>query len=66
MSRRMRAFCETTGVLLVLLGLLGVIALFPAWLEFGDWNLVLTWFAVGDVVLVSAGALLFYLGDTRG
>lgn len=65
MRSRTRTACAGIGALLFFLGVLGIIALIPSWLEIGTWTVVFTWFAIGDAMAVVIGGLLFYLSDTE-
>lgn len=50
------------GAIIASIGGLGMIAMFPAWAEIGEWTSVLTWFAAGSAGLLSFGATLVCIG----
>lgn len=62
---RFRSTCAGFGGLLIFLSGLAIIALVPAWLEFGEWNEVLTWFAAIEGAVFLLGMALFWFGDRR-
>lgn len=59
---RFRAGCEGAGFLLMTLSAIAMIALLPAWLEFGAWTEVLTWFAAAEGSVFLIGAALSEFG----